>query len=192
LLLPQPESISTPPAPSLSPSRRVVLAWCPALLCELAGCRSKNLAGRTEEEKPRLASVLMVAQPQALPQLVSGWYEGLPNEWRWTAKRFSAVLGTPRGAARNGAVLKLKFYLTDPLIAQLKSVTLAASVNGAIFEPQTYTRAGDDEYTHDVPASLFPEDKVQVEFWVKKPFIPGKDDMRELGVVVRRLALEPK
>lgn len=135
---------------------------------------------------------MMVAEPQAAPQLVSGWYEGAPKLWRWTAKRFAALLGTPPGAARNGGVLKLNFALPEVLLSQLKAVTLSASVGGTILEPETYRRPGEAVYAREVPANVLTGDSTRVDFWVDKAFVPGNADKRELGVIAIRLALESK
>jgi hypothetical protein len=160
--------------------------------CGLAGCRSKSAAYLTEEEPPRMASVVMVGEPQATPQLVSGWYEGAPKLWRWTGPRFAALLGTPRDAARNGALLKFNFTLPDALVSQLKTVTLGASIQGTLLEPETYNRPGNAVYARDVPAALLSGDSCRVDFWVDKAFLPGGADRRELGVVAVRLALESR
>lgn len=175
-------------------SRRAAVVAPLLAVCGAAGCkrRKRDLSGYTEEETPLLASAILVSDPHMAPQLLSGWYAVEQNSWRWTAGRFAAVLGLPPGAPRKGAVLKLSFSIPDAVIAQLKQVTLRASVQGTLLQPETYSRPGEAVYVRELPASLLSGTSVRVDFVLDKFFSPGASDRRELGVVVSRLNLEPK
>jgi hypothetical protein len=172
-------------------SRRaaVVFAFCAAAACNR---RKRSLAAYTDEEVSLLASALLVSDPRVAQQLISGWYPVEQNSWRWTAKRFAAVLGLPPGAVQKGAVLKLHFAIPDAVIAQLKQLTVTASVQGALLPPETYSKPGDAIYTRDLPASLLSGSSMRVDFILDKALPPSPSDRRELGVVVSRLTLEPK
>ncbi|HUJ22246.1 MAG TPA: hypothetical protein VLX58_12020 [Bryobacteraceae bacterium] len=157
---------------------------CLAALAGIAGCHSPpDLSNRTEEEPPRLASAVRVADPQTASQLVAGWYPAGQNAWRWTARQFAVVLRPPIGAARTGAVLTLQFALPEVVLTRLKSVTLTASVAGASLAAQTYARPGDCTYVRDIPARLLVGDAVRIDFALDKALRPGAVDARELGLI---------
>ena len=179
---------------AIETARRQILTCClPLAWCALAGCKHEpDLAGRTEEETTPPAAVIQVADPRAAPQLVSGWYGIEQNAWRWTARKFAAILGAPIGAARSGAVLRLDFTLPDVVVSRLGSVTLSASVQGAQLAPETYRRPGKWVYQREVPVSLFTTRTLRADFALDKALPPGGTDLRELGVIVDRVSLATK
>jgi hypothetical protein len=159
------------------------------------GCKSRepDLAAYTEEEAaspPRAAAGIQVADPRAAPQLVSGWWDVEDHAWRWTARKFAAVLRTPIGAARHGATLRFRFTLPDVVFSHFKSVTLSASVKGRPLAPETYRRPGAATYAREIPADLFSEPSVRIDFGLDNAFSPGNGDPRELGLIAHRLGLE--
>jgi hypothetical protein len=159
------------------------------------GCKrkAKVRVQTTEEEAPRMASTVSMGDPRSEPQLVSGFYTIEQNSWRWTARQFTVVLRPPFSAAEKGAVLKMRLTVPDPVIAKLKTVSLAASINGHTLPPETYTKPGQYTYTRDVPASLLAGESTKVEFQLDKAMPPGGGgDMRELGIVALSIGLEPK
>src|ERR1035437_1340741 len=84
--------------------RRLALRWsCSLLLLTLAfaplACKRKQ-AGQGASA---MASTIHMGDPQAAPQLTSGFYGIEQNAWRWTARRFSLVLRPPFGASQKGA-----------------------------------------------------------------------------------------
>src|SRR6266849_510982 len=100
-----------------------------ALCFSAGGCKRKRdriRVQQTEEETPRLATVIHTSDPRSSSQLLSGWHEIEQNAWRWTEGKFSVLLRPPRGSAEKGAVLQLKFSIPEPVIAKLKTVSLAA------------------------------------------------------------------
>jgi hypothetical protein len=157
------------------------------------GCRRhRRVTVQTVEEAPMLASVVATADPHAVKQLAGGFYGVEQNSWRWTAGRFSVLLRPPRTAARNGAVLQLKFAIPDVALSKLKGVSLSAYVNGTALSPETYSQAGQFIYSRDVPANLLAGDVVRVEFSLDKTLPPSATDRRELGVVASTVGFQPK
>ena len=147
---------------------------------------------QTEEEAPRLASVVHVSDPKVAPQLVSGFYGIEANAWRWTAKHFTVILRVPSGAAQRGATLDLALTVPAVTIEKLKSVSLTASVDGHPLPPETYTHSGAFHLKRDVPADLLTNQSVKVEFQLDKVMPPSNGDMRELGIIVGSIGLEAK
>lgn len=145
----------------------------------------------TIEEPPELASTLRSADATAPRQLIRGFYGLEQNTWRWTAPRFTVILGTPPAAVKSGAVLFLKFNLPDQIIGALKSITIVAKAGGAVLSPQTFTAAGAHEYRREIPASAFTTDNIQVDFSLDK-FLKPPGESRELGLAVTAVGLERK
>jgi hypothetical protein len=169
------------------------LALIAALVLAPAGCRRQRVkVQETEEEAPRLASMIHMADPRAGSQLLSGFHDIEQNAWRWTERRFSVALRPPAGSAQNGGVLNLKFTIPEVTITKLQEITLAASVNGSPLPPETYKKAGDYTYTREVPPHVLTGESVRVDFTLDKALAPGEADGRELGVVVLNARLEPK
>jgi len=158
----------------------------------LACNRHKRVIVQTEEEGPILATIVHVADPRAAAQLLSGFYGVEQNSWRWTAGKFSVVLRPPRTAAAKGATLQLKFTVPEVVIAKLKAISLAASVNAIPLSPESYTLPGEFTYTRDVAANVLAGESAKVDFSLDKTMPPSGSDERELGVVVSSVGLEPK
>jgi hypothetical protein len=168
-------------------------ALAATLFIGLAGCKNKDrVTVQTEEEAPRLATMLAMNDPRAPAQLVSGWSGLEGNAWRWTAGHFVVMLRPPLGAGQNGAVLQFKFNLPEAIIKKVKTTSLSATVNGAALPPETYTQAGDYTYTRDVPASALPGDSAKVEFTLDKFLPAGSVETRELGVIATSVGFEHK
>jgi len=158
-----------------------------------AGCRRhRRVTVQTTEEAPSLASVVATADPHAVKQLLSGFYGVEQNSWRWSAARFSVLLRPPRTAAKNGAVLQLKFTIPDVAFPRLKGVSLSAYVNGTALTPESYAKAGQFIYSREVPANLLTGDVARVDFSLDKTIPPTAADRRELGVVVSVVGFQPR
>jgi hypothetical protein len=169
------------------------LAALPLLLAPLGCRRSRKVKVQaTEEEAPRMASIIHMSDPKTASQLVSGFYDVEQNAWRWAQKRFSVVLRPPTGAAQRGAALNLRFTVPDVVITRLQSVTISASVNGSPLPPETYSKPGEFTYSRDVPPNLLTGESVRVDFTLDKAMAPSEADQRELGVVVLSVGLELK
>jgi hypothetical protein len=125
-------------------------------------------------------------------QLISGFYDLESGAWRWTARNFSIALKRPPGAEQNGAKLILRFVIPDVQIQRLGPITLRADVAARALSPETLSKAGTYSYSRDVPADAFHFDTVLASFSLDKAAPPTESDLRELGVVVTSVALEPK
>jgi hypothetical protein len=159
-----------------------------------AGCNRRDAvpAGQTEEEAPRLATVLHVADPRADQQLVSGFHAIEQNSWRWTEERFSVLLRPPRDAAQNGAVLYLKFNVPEAVSQKLGAMALEATVAGTPLGKESYTMPGEFTYSRETPAALLAGESVRVDFALDKSLPPGEHDQRNLGVIVTAVGFEAK
>lgn len=147
---------------------------------------------QTEEEGPRLASVVRVSDPKIEPQLINGFYGIEGNAWRWTAKHFTVMLRVPNGAAERGATLDLALTVPQVTIDKLQSISLSATSDGHPLPPETYTKTGQFDYKQDLAPGTLPNGSARVEFQLDKAMSPGNGDLRELGVIVRSISLEAK
>jgi hypothetical protein len=180
------------------PRRRGYAAYCAILILSLAvvplACkRQRRVAVQTvEEEAAPVATIVHTADPHAAPQLISGFYGIEQNAWRWTAGKFSVMLGTPRSAAAQGATLQLKFTIPDVVIQHVKAVSLTAAIYGTPLPPESYTQAGEFTFSREIPASMLGSGSVKVDFTLDKAMPPTEADKRELGVVVSTIGLQAK
>lgn len=176
--------------------RTIVLPACGLILFSFGiGCkRNKPIAPVVDvaPEKPPISATVHMADPQAAGQLLSGFHKLEENAWRWSMQRFTLAMGTPDGAAANGATLSLKFTLPEPVIAKLGAVTITAKVNGVALPSQVFKKSGGAEYSQPVPASALKGETATVEFALDKALAAGTLDQRELGVIVTQVSLDAK
>jgi hypothetical protein len=167
-----------------------------ALALAPVGCNRaahKVTVKETVEEPPEKTGISMVidmGDPKQEKQLVNGFYAIEANAWRWTAKDFTVTLRPPAGSAAQGATLTFALSIPQVTVDKLKSVTLAAFVNGTALAPETYARGGQYEYRRAIPPNLLKGRAVRVEFHLDKSLPPADGDARELGVVARSVGLE--
>ncbi len=166
------------------------IALAGLLALTLAGCKARK--GATDEEAPKMATVLVMSDPRCAQQLINGFYALEQNQWRWTAGKFSVMLRPPRNASSAGASLKLKLHIPEVTIEKLKSTDLSGSAGGSPLSPETYSKPGDYVYTRDIPASALQGDSVRLDFTLSKAIPPGTTDLRELGLIVQMIGLEGK
>jgi hypothetical protein len=170
---------------------------CLTLVLGLAGsaCTGKHdrVTVQNEEEAsaPRLASTVAMNDAKAAPQLVSGFYSIEDNAWRWTAGKFSVRLRTPPGAGQSGATLSFSFSIPDTTLRKLKSITLAASVNGMALKSASFSAPGPQVFTADIPPSALAADNVTLDFALDKTMQPD-GDQRQLGVIASSVSLSGK
>ncbi len=168
-----------------------------ALILALGGtsCKGKHDRVIVENEEPaassRPVSVVLMNDAKASAQLIGGFYPVENGAWRWTAGKFSILLGMPPTAAQSGATLTLALTIPDAVIAKLKDITLTASARGTKLQSTRYDKPGSYTYTADVPSSLLTGDSVRVDFALDKSMAPDVDK-RELGVVVSSIGLSSK
>jgi hypothetical protein len=140
--------------------------------------------------KVTLVSALKMSDPSAKEQLAKGFYALEANAWRWTAGSFSVTLKTPPGAAQKGATLALSLTVSDVILRQLHSQTLAASVGATALKSEKYTDPGSHTFTADIPAALLNGDTVTIDFSLDNSLPPGPVDRRELGVIVNSVSID--
>ena len=173
---------------------RLLLAALAACLA-LAGCRSKQKVKvqATEEEAPSLASTVHVADPRVASQLISGFYGIEGDSWRWTAGKFAVLLRPPRTAAKNGAMLQLKFAAAG---ADHRRTQDGFGQRHASTAPRCLPRPTRSPESSPTRATCRPMllggEAVKVEFALDKALPPSASDQRELGLVVSAVGFEPK
>ena len=86
----------------------------------------------------------------------------------------------------------LKLAVPDPVIQQLKSVTLTATVNGVALPPESYRKPGEYVFTREVDAKALGGASAQVDFALDKALAAGANDSRELGVVATSIGFDWK
>ena len=181
-------------------NRALSVALLGAVLWAPVGCHKKEkpapeaaaATAAPAEAGPRIATTVHTGDPKSAPQLVSGFYDIENGAWRWTGKQFTVDLGVPFDAARKGATLTVDLTLPDVVIDKSKSVTLAASVDGNVLPPETYSKAGEFTFERDVPAALLGGEKVRVTFTLDKTIQAGGGDLRDLGLVAASIGLKGK
>jgi hypothetical protein len=140
------------------------------------------------------ASVVRMADPAAVNQLIEGFYavEGFGDHaFRWVGPDATLALAPPH-AARNGARLLVRLYFPETQIQKLGPITLTAFVDGQPLASETYAEAGGYDFVRDVPECFLDTNVLPVglSFF---PYSPKSDtDGRALGAVVVMAALEPK
>ncbi len=152
----------------------------------LAGCGSRGGG-----PGPMLSKVSM-SNPPAATQLTGGFYEMERGAWRWTKRRFGVLLMPPLEAERNGAILRVRLTIPDVVIERLKSISLTGSVNGARLAPETFAKPGTYVYERDVPPTALARGPADVNFELDKSMAPNPPELRELGIVVLSIELDPK
>ena len=177
--------------------RAVVRAACSLMLLALVmapvACKKKKVRiGATDEETPKMQSVLNMGDPKVEPQLIKGFHGVEAAAWRWTEKQFTVALRPPFGSGQKGAKLSVKLTIPPVTIEKLKNVSLSASAQGSALPPETYTTPGDYFYVRDIPASLLSGDSLRVDFQLDKAIPPSAADIRELGIIVLNIGLESK
>lgn len=165
-------------------------AWL--LVLAFLGCKQSVKVAQTDEEGPRMSSIVHTGDPKSETQLLNGFYGIEQNAWRWTGQQFSVILRPPAGAAQKGATLNVQMAVSAVTIGQLKTITLSASAGGATLSPETYTQAGPYVYTRDVPASQLTGESIKIDFMLDKALPPSGADRRDLGLIVNSIALDTK
>jgi hypothetical protein len=132
-----------------------------------------------------------MGDPARGAQLLNGFYSIEAGAWRWTAKSFSVLLKAPPGSERNGAELVLTLYLPDSQLLRLGAMTLSADAGGHALPSRTFTRSDERTYSAPVPAEALQSGLVEVNFRLDKATVNVNGDVRELGVVVTAVGLEP-
>jgi hypothetical protein len=181
----------------LTERRAAVRLGCSLILVALVlapvACKRKKVrVGSTDEETPKMMSVLNMGDPKVEPQLIKGFHGIEAAAWRWTEKEFTVALRPPFGSGQKGAKLTVRLTVPAVAIEKLKTVSLSATAGGSALPPETYTTAGDYLYVREIPASLLAGDSLRVDFQLDKAMAPNPPDIRELGLIVLNVGLESK
>ncbi|MEO8025107.1 MAG: hypothetical protein ABI823_01455 [Bryobacteraceae bacterium] len=162
-----------------------------ALVLAAPSCKRKKKAGSAQPpDDGKLKSVLLMADPRATIQLLSGFHAVENDAWRWTQGKFAVSLKIPDGAAARPTVVEMKFTLPQVILDKLKSVTLTATVGGVPLQTESYTKAGDYTFRREVPPSVIKGEALTVEFALDKAYPPTPQDERELGLIVQSIGLQ--
>ena len=171
--------------------RKLTLLLTLAVFC--GACKNKDkVRVLTEEEAPRMATMLTMQDPRAANQLLLGFSSLETGNWRWTAGHFSVVLRPPRDAKQLGAAIKFKFTIPAAVMDRVRTTSLAASIGSLTLPAETYTKAGDYEYIREIPGSAFTADAVKVDFALSQFLAAGTVEGRELGVIATAVGFEHK
>jgi tRNA (mo5U34)-methyltransferase len=119
-------------------------------------------------------------EPPMEIELLSGWHALEEGSWRWTAPRFSVAL-KPSTSART---LEFRFSVPAAAFAQTGPLVLSVSVDGERLPPLIVEREGTHVYSQRLPVGVVAHGRTCLEFSLDKPYRPGGEDTRELGVVV--------
>ncbi len=120
-------------------------------------------------------------------QLIDGLY-AVENGWRWTKQRFVIDLAASRDAATEGRTLRLNFWIPKQAFSRKRRVELSASCNGFTLA-RSFDRPGDQELSVHVPGKHLQQAIARFAFAVDA-HVELPDEDRELGVIVKRVALE--
>jgi tRNA (mo5U34)-methyltransferase len=116
--------------------------------------------------------------------LGEGWYALENASWRWTARRFSALVDSSRQSGGPSS-LKFRFTIAPVVIDQLTSISVVAKVNGVALPPARYSEVGEQVYSQPIPSDTLTADQpALVEFELERAMAPTGVDTRELGVQV--------
>ena len=183
-----------PSEPKLTGSSRrgmLTLVLAAPLLLSI-GCKGKRKWATPEPlVESAFPTSISLGAADSGAQLLSGFYP-VEENWRWTKKDFSVVLGRPAGAVERGAAIVLAFHIPDVIIQKLTSIALYASVNGVMLPSETYDKSGDYTYVHDLPPASFTGEKVTIDFHLNKALAPTPSVPRELGIVATAVRFKSK
>jgi hypothetical protein len=123
-----------------------------------------------------------MSDPEAEPQLISGFHAIEQNSWRWTAGRFAVML--PPAGRTTEARLRLRLSVPEAVLRQTHSVTLTAALNSSKLASQTWTEPGEHTFEALLPAAALGPDPFTVDFTLDRFLPAGKVETRELGIIV--------
>ena len=111
----------------LTKRRTAVRLYCSLMLMALVmapvACKRKTVrVGSTDEETPKMQSVLNMGDPKVEPQLIKGFHGIEAAAWRWTEKQFTVALRPPFSSGQKGAKLTVKLTVPPVTIEKLKNV----------------------------------------------------------------------
>ena len=141
-------------------------------------------AGETPAER------ISMRDPHAGSRL-TGFYPPEGGGFRWTKREFSALLGVPQPNAK-GAQLVVQLYIPDSVIQKLGPLTLRAHLGPHALAPETWSQPGQYFYSRKLEPDWIASGSILVEFTLDKSLPPAGADRRDLGIVIREIAIEPR
>jgi hypothetical protein len=171
----------------MNPNRLIASAAVALLLgCSGRDAEIGNGAGAAPSVKseppaaPALSS-LQMADPAGTAQLLSGFHGLEQNAWRWTERRFSVMLGLPRGSTPTQ--LHFRFAISPVVIGRLKSQTLTASAQGVAIGSESYDAAGEYLFSKPLAPTAAKTGSMRIDFELDHAVPAGELETRELGVI---------
>jgi SAM-dependent methyltransferase len=113
-------------------------------------------------------------------ELVEGWHAREETGWRWTGRRFSALVPVP--AARPPLELAMEVYVPEELLQRTESFQLAIAADGNELPPEKFTHAGVETFERELPAIA--GRTLRLDCATNAWLAPDASDPRERGIVV--------
>jgi hypothetical protein len=121
---------------------------------------------------------------------LSGFYPPDSGGFRWTKKEFSATLTPP--APGGGTELLMQLYIPESAMGRLGSMTLRTRFGGHALAPETWSTGGQHIFRRELDNSWLGGGPVLIEFSLDKALPPAAGDPRQLGIVVKEIAIRPE
>ncbi len=130
-----------------------------------------------------LPSSLEMGNPEHAP-LLRGLWEIEADRWRWSGQRFAFRLAP---VTQMGTQVELNVHLPEVILNRLGPLTLSGRANGERLEPRRLAGAGDHLLRWPVPVRV--NGSLELTFALDKVLAPAGEETRELGLIVRGIAL---
>jgi cephalosporin hydroxylase len=160
--------------------------FCFALVVS-AGCRRKPAPAAARPPDAPMIYEIRVGDQTYEDRLLRGFYESTGG-WRWTARTFAVSLDAPPPLEAR-TFLDFDFDVPVELLNEVRSVTLAARVNGKQLGKPAYTKPGRYQISLEVPLSLLKQTPALVEFELDKA-VKDPATGREQGIIAVTAALK--
>ena len=167
----------------MSIHRRIFL-FC--ILVALVACQRKPAPkAKASQDRNLPITEVSVTDPDVQSRL-RGFYEGTVG-WKWTGKDFAVSLDAPEWHQQT--FLDLDFTVPGELLAQAKTVTLTAKINGVEVGTGTFAKEGRYTFGRLVPDKALQKTPLEIAFSIDK--IAHFADGRAMGVIVVSVSLRP-
>ena len=133
---------------------------------------AKNITGDGVDDRYFCLAESRIAKKLPTIRLLDGWHSIENGAWRWTNRRFGAVLENPPDASR----FELRFRIVPEILSA--PLTLEAEIDGVSVGREVYETPGDQIYSYPLPAR---DAKHIFRFQLSHAFAA---EGRELGVIV--------
>jgi hypothetical protein len=145
--------------------------------------------GATIEVESELSDTVLMSQPAAASQLLSGFHSLEQNAWRWTSKQFSVSLATPKPAAPRSGRLEMQFTIPDIAAADLSGLIITAAVEGKHLGTYQASNPGEQLAVFPVPPEIMQSEAIIADFTLDKTIPRREGETRDLGVIALRFSL---